>query len=268
MFIIIIIKIKNERKKMLTIQILKIFTYFAMGFFIPVLSRFLMKFYPCSLHSYIGDILKYNFKNKRKNKLNNSHYQNMYNILKKRHFYNKLFYGILFLFLSFTLTYLLKNYINKDYPLILFVILLFLLIFSSNIDNKCRLIPDIITLPMLLIGILISIYCKNNEIYSPILISPINSIISSLFTYILCSCLALMFYFKSPYAFGGGDVKLLTALASFTGFENLGKILIISFIIMLIYCSIKKERFAPLAPFIFTAFIIWIFNEIFFIILF
>ena len=252
---------------MLTIQILKIFIYFATGFFIPTLSRFLMKFYPCSLHSYIGDILKYNFKNKRKNNINNQLHNNKYNLLKKQYFYNRVFWGILFMCLSFTLIYSLKNYINKSYPLILFTIFMFLLTFSSNIDNKCRLIPDIITLPMLLIGILISIYCKNNDIYSTLIISPINSIISSLSAYILCSSLALMFYFKMPYAFGGGDVKLLTALASFTGFENLGKILIISFLIMLIYCGIKKERFAPLAPFVFASFIIWIFSEIFFQIL-
>lgn len=250
---------------MLTTQILEIFIYFATGFFIPSLSRFLMKFYPCSLHSYIGDILKYNF---NKNKIKKIHYKYKHNILKKQYFYNKLLWGTLFTILSFTLTYFFKNNISLYYPLNLLIIFLFLLAFSSNVDNRCRLIPDIITLPMLLIGLLISIYCKDNNIYSELITSPINSIISSLLAYILCSSLALMFYFKTPYAFGGGDVKLLTALASFTGFENLGKILIISFLIMLIYCGIKKERFAPLAPFIFIAFIIWIFSEIFFIILF
>lgn len=249
---------------MLYTQIVKIFIYFAIGFFIPSLSRFLMKFYPCSLHSYLGDMLKYNFNNKRKNKVNNTLHKAKYNILKKQYFYNRILWGILFLCLSFTLTFLFKNYVNKNYPLTLFIIFLFLLTFSSNIDNKCRLIPDIITLPMLLTGILISIYCKNNDIYSDFIISPINSIISSLSAYILCSCLALIFYFRIPYAFGGGDVKLLTSLASFTGFENLGKILIISFFIMLVYCGVKKEKFAPLAPFIFSAFIIWIFTEFLF----
>ena len=250
---------------MLSTQILNIFIYFAMGFFIPVLSRFLMKFYPCSLHSYLGDMLKFNFKNKnKKNKANKSLYAKQYNLLKKQYLLNKILWGVLYVSLCITLSILIKKYINKDYPLISLYIILFLLGFSSNIDNRCRLIPDIITLPLLLVGFLNAVLCENSHISSTLIISPLNSIFSSLGAYILCSSLALIFYFKIPYAFGGGDVKLLTSLASFTGFENLGKILIISFIIMVGYCGIKKDKFAPLAPFIFSSFILWIFGEIIF----
>lgn len=253
---------------MLSEQILKIFLFFSIGFSIPSLSRFLMKFYPCSLHSYLGDLLKYNFKKKSNKKQNKtSLYHNKINTLKKQYFFNRILWGILYTIICITLTYLIENYIDKDYPLILLYIILFLLGFSANIDNRCRLIPDIITLPLLLIGFLIAVLSANSNSYSALTISPLDSIFSSLGAYILCSSLALLFYFKIPYAFGGGDVKLLTSLAAFTGFENLGKILIISFIIMVGYCGVKKERFAPLAPFVFSAFIIWIFAEIIFEIL-
>ncbi len=250
---------------MLSNQILNVFIYFAIGFLIPVLSRFLMKFYPCSLHSYIGDILKYYFNNKKhKMPYNKLLKNNKYNYLKKQYFYNKCIWGIIYTCLSITLTYLIKNHINESYPLILLHIFMFLLLFSANIDNRYRIIPDILTLPMLLIGILISIYCEKYNIRNTLIITPFNSIISSISAYILCFTISLMFYFKSPYSFGGGDVKLLVSIASFTGFENLGKILVISFPLMFIYCKSKKINFAPLAPFIVIAFFIWFFSSFFY----
>ena len=71
-----------------------------------------------------------------------------------------------------------------------------------------------------------------------------------------------MFYFKKPFAFGGGDVKLLSAVAAFSGFTELGKILMVSFAIMFVFCRAKKVQSAPLAPFVFAAFVLWIFYKI------
>lgn len=244
---------------MFTSKILYIVVYFATGFFIPILSRFLMKFYPCSMHSYVGDILKHYFNNKKhKLKHNNQHY----NLLKRRYFYNKILWGILYVFLFTTLSFLVKNNISKDYPLLLLFIFLFLLGFSSNIDARYRIIPDIITLPMLIIAILISVYTQEHNIITPLNISIINSIYSVLFIYILCFTFALMFYFKYPYSFGGGDVKLLIAIAGFTGMENLSIILILTFIFATIFYLLKKEKYLALAPLIFPAFLVWIFIKI------
>ncbi|MCR5506448.1 MAG: hypothetical protein K6F04_01215, partial [bacterium] len=79
---------------MFTNRILTIAIYFSTGFFIPVLSRFLMKFYPCSMHSYFGDMLKFYFKKKRyKVKVDNK----KYNYLKKQYFYNKILWGSFYL---------------------------------------------------------------------------------------------------------------------------------------------------------------------------
>ena len=240
-------------------KILYIVIYFATGFFIPVLSRFLMKFYPCSLHSYVGDILKYLF-NVKLNKL--KHNNNKHNILKKQYFYNKLLWGILHVCLFATLTFLIKNNISKDYPLHLMFIFLFLLGFSSNIDARYRIIPDIITLPMLIISLLTTIYTQEHNIISPINISINNSIYSMLYVYILCFTFALMFYFKYPYSFGGGDIKLLTAVAGFTGVENLSIILIFTFIFAMIFYTLKKEKYLALAPLVFPSFLVWLFVKI------
>ncbi len=246
---------------MFTNRILTFAIYFSTGFFIPVLSRFLMKFYPCSMHSYFGDILKFCF-NKNKHKV--KHNSNKFNLLKKQYFYNRLLWGFGYLLLFSTLEYLTPIYINKSYPLYLLFIILFLLGFSANIDSKCRLIPDIITFPLLMIAIFASVYSTENKIFSPIFISSFDSIFSAIAGYLLCFTLALMFYFKNPYSFGGGDVKLISAISAFIGIINLSWILIFSFLFSIIFLIIKKEKYLALAPLVFYSFIIWLFLKIFF----
>lgn len=244
---------------MFTNRILTFAIYFSTGFFIPVLSRFLMKFYPCSMHSYFGDILKFYFnKNRRKVKNKNT----KLNLLKKHYFYNRILWGIGYLILFTLLEYLTPIYINKSYPLTLLFIILFLLGFSANIDSRCKLIPDIITFPLLMFSILTSVYNTKYEIYSSLFISSFDSIFSAIASYTLCFILALMFYFKSPYSFGGGDVKLICAISAFIGLVNLPWILAFSFIFALVFLLIKKERYFALAPLIFYSFILWLFLKI------
>ena len=244
---------------MFTNRILISLIYFSTGFFIPVLSRFLMKFYPCSMHSYFGDILKFYFNKKRRKQKLNKH---KLNILKKQYLFNKILWGTLYLILFTLLDILIPNYINSNYPLTLLFILLFLLGFSSNIDTRCRLIPDIITFPMLMTSFLIASYTQNNGIFTTLNISTLDSIYSAIGAYILCFALALIFYFKNPYSFGGGDVKLISAISAFIGFANLSWILIFSFVIALFMLILKKERYVALAPLVFISFIMWIFFKI------
>ncbi len=248
---------------MFTNKILLFGLYFSTGFFIPVLSRFLMKFYPCSMHSYFGDILKFYFnKNRYKTKL----YNNKRNLLKKQYFYNKLLWGFGYGILFTTLDTLAPIYINKSYPLILLYIILFLLGFSANIDARCKLIPDIITFPLLLTCFLSAVYNTNYKVFSPLFISSFDSIFSAIAGYTLCFILALMFYFKNPHSFGGGDVKLISAISAFTGIVNLSWILGFSFLFALVFLTLKKEKYLALAPLTFTSFILWLFLKVLYII--
>ncbi|MBR1544871.1 MAG: prepilin peptidase [Alphaproteobacteria bacterium] len=244
---------------MFTNRILTSLIYFSTGFFIPVLSRFLMKFYPCSMHSYFGDMLKYYF---NKNKYKVKDYNKRYNHLKKQYFYNKLLWGVSYLITFTLLEYLTPIYINKSYPLILLYIILFLLGFSANIDAKCKIIPDIITFPMLMISILIAVYNTDNKIFSSLYITSFDSIFSAIASYLLCFTLALMFYFKNPYSFGGGDVKLISAISAFTGLVNLSWILIFSFAFAMVFFALKKEKYLALALLVFPSFILWLLLKI------
>ncbi len=233
---------------------------FATGFFIPTLSRFLMKFYPCSLHSYIGDILNFYLnKNKIKSKLDNNKLKH----LKKQLFLNNIIWGLLYFSFYITLT---KSSTFQNYStntLILLFTYLFLLGFSANIDNRFKIIPDIITYPLFMLTFLLSIELKNAPI-NIFNIDPIYSILSSIFTYFLCTITALIFYFKNPYSFGGGDVKLLSAIAGFMGMKNIPILLFISFIISTLLVLIKKNKYIKLAPVLFLSFLILTSYKIFF----
>ncbi len=240
-------------------KILPLAIFFSTGFFIPVLSRFLMKFYPCSMHSYFGDILKF-YINKKQFKLKHTHKQ--YKYLKKQYLYTKLLWGALYLILFTLIGYLVKNYVSESYPLILLYIFLFFIGFAANIDSRCRLIPDIITFPLMMVAFLISAYCQNNKVFSQIYISDLTSIYSAISAYILCFILALLYYFKNPYSFGGGDVKLISAVSAFVGFFDLPWIFLFMFVAGIFYVFIKKEKFLPLAPMIFISFIVWLLLKI------
>jgi prepilin signal peptidase PulO-like enzyme (type II secretory pathway) len=109
-----------------------------------------------------------------------------------------------------------------------------------------------------MVGFLIAVRTQVASLETALNITPLYSIYSSIYTYILCFGIALAFYFRKPYAFGGGDVKLLSAVAAFAGFEALGKMLVASFLIMAVYSLLKKKKSAPLAPFIFASFLLWL----------
>ena len=233
--------------------------YFSIGFFIPTLTRFLSKFYPCSTHSFLGDIIKYYFNKKT---VKTIHYINKYNSLKLQLFKNKLLWGFLYFIIFNLLDLFTMIYINQSNTLIYLFIYLFLLGFAANIDYKTGLIPDIITFPMLILGSFILIYTEINNIYLPIITTNLNGIISSLYIYILTTTLALIYYFKNPYSFGGGDVKLLSAIAILIGLKDTSIILIISSIITTILFLIKRIKSIKLAPIIFIAFLIWMFSKL------
>ena len=240
-------------------KILTFGIYFSTGFFIPILSRFLIKFYPCSLHSFLGDIIKHYF-NKKQHKT--QHYITKYKSLKLQYLLNKIMWGIFYLIIFILLKNLLPINITSSNTLIILFISLFLLGLSANIDNRSKLIPDILTFKMILVNFLFLILCEKNNIFSYLNITPIESILSAIIIYVLTSILALIFYFKNPYSFGGGDVKLITAVTVLTGIKNISYIILITFFISLLTTLIKKDKYFALAPIIFISFLIWLFSLI------
>ena len=53
---------------------------------------------------------------------------------------------------------------------------------------------------------------------------------------------------KHPDAFGGGDIKLLSAVGAWTGFEQIPALILISALVFGVFCLAKRERIGAFGP--------------------
>ena len=218
--------------------ILLFLSYFAIGFLLPVLGRRMIAAYPCCWHSYFGDMLKFYF---RRGDVIVSRKKPKHNLLKNRYNFSKVMWGFLYMIL-----FGIYGFVNPvDEVSVFGFIFLYLFGLAVYIDMKRQIIPDILTFGMLIFAVM----SGDAEL----------AIINALVVYILTSVLALAFYFRHPYGFGGGDVALLAAIAAFIGLEATGFAIVFGSILMTGWCAWKKQRAAPLAPFVFAGVILWLF---------
>ncbi|MEW6557246.1 MAG: prepilin peptidase [Elusimicrobiota bacterium] len=158
--------------------------------------------------------------------------------------------GLLFLF----------GYLNFciSFNLLIFLILSIYLIIISFIDLHLRIIPDILSVSLLIFGLLSSFVnpiVKNNFFCS------IGGAILGAGILWLVAIIGARIYKKE--VMGGGDVKLLAAGGSFLGVQNVFVALLIACFIggltglLLMLIGIKKRTdFIPFGPFISIALLI------------
>ena len=105
-------------------------------------------------------------------------------------------------------------FLGYGLQLVTFVYMFFCsaLIIITFIDLKENIIPDVLSLPFLLLGFLMSFFLKN--------LSPINSLLSILAGGGVLLLVAILgsFLFKKE-AMGGGDIKLAAMVGAFLGWQ-------------------------------------------------
>jgi leader peptidase (prepilin peptidase)/N-methyltransferase len=148
---------------------------------------------------------------------------------------------LLFLWLKFGLSYLFFKY--------LLFLSSFLIIFFTDIEEY--IIPDVITLPCIVIGLGMAVWEKN----------VLNAILGGLYGY--CFFVIIAFFAKLYYkkdAIGGGDMKLAAYIGTFWGFRQIVLTTYFSFIvggvIAVFLILIKKKKrtdYIPFAPAIIIA---------------
>ena len=136
--------------------------------------------------------------------------------------------------------------------------MLFLLM---EIDNRMMLLPDLITLPLLISGFA---YASFNGFIlgDDITLAVQNSVLGSIFGYTIPTIAALFMVRKNSEAFGGGDIKLLSAIGAWVGLATIQTIILISCIVFAISCFINKKRVGAFGPSIVIATLITIFTLI------
>lgn len=143
--------------------------------------------------------------------------------------------------------------------LIWFLLFVCPLITISIIDFELRIIPDVISLPFIVVGIAVQIFEQLYQTYPVIEFSGVWAAlkISGLGILIGGGTLLLLAEIfsriKGTDAMGGGDIKLAAMLGAFLGWRSLIFIFFLGSIVALVYVvvvyAIKRERSDNIIPF-------------------
>lgn len=144
-------------------------------------------------------------------------------------------------------------------PWLLFLILALLLLYE--IDERMFLLPDILTIPLLIGGFAYSVFTIQSSqeyIFSAAQLSVLGAIAG----YVLPVLASVFLIKKYPDCFGGGDIKLLAALGAWLGLETVPFLILLSSAVFAIFSIIKRQRSGAFGPAIVIATIILVFFNI------
>lgn len=172
--------------------------------------------------------------------------------LEKKYFFNfnnknEILFKVLFITLIIFNFYFFKNEISKFIFSSIFISLTMPMFF---IDLKYYLLPDILTFPLIIIGILIN----SNGIFSG---GVINSILGAFLSYLILYLIYYLFLkIKKIEGIGLGDLKLISAIGAWFGYgEIINIVTIASFIGLMLSMYLKyikkvENGKIPFGPFL------------------
>ena len=134
-------------------------------------------------------------------------------------------------------------YISNMYPPYLwgwFAAFCYVICVCIIIDQQFFLLPDFWTIPLLLLGFAFCLYCP--------LISSSESLYGAVFGYSVCVASVFFVRLFKQTEFGGGDVKMLTALGAWLGYTGLSYTLVLSFVLFLIPALLNQKRAGAYGP--------------------
>ncbi len=222
---------------------------FIFGFSIPYLSRRFAKFMPATFAYALYDIFKINKKTssiKRKSSL-------QYTNLHKKYVMRSFGWGVVLSALCYLLS--ICTLPTETPWLVFFILTLFLL---YEIDKRMLLLPDLLTVPLLIIGFTYASFA-GDLLGDDTTQSVANSSLGAIFGYFMPVISSLFLIRKSPDVFGGGDIKLLSAIGAWLGLGVVPFVILLSCIVFGITCFIKKERSGAFGPSIVISTIIMLF---------
>ena len=110
----------------------------------------------------------------------------------------------------------------------------------TAIDDQYFLLPDVLTVPLLFLGFGFSIWGGE--------ITPQMSFFGALYGYLLPTLSVFLVHPFIKDSFGGGDVKMLTALGAWFGFFGLSVLLMISVCSFSVWSICMKKRSGAYGP--------------------
>ena len=203
-----------------------VFCAFVFGFCVPYMARRFNKFMPATFAGALVELFRHEKKLKaiRKNKLY------------KKFMWRSLMCGlvnalIIFLALHFTTT------INPAF-LTLYICLLLLM---AEIDFRSLLLPDILTVPLLLSGLLAASFDMG-------FVTVNESVLGAFAGYFLPVAVSLLIVWRKKDAFGGGDIKLLAAIGAWLGVEGLLYVIMVSSVLGILFAIVMRKKVMAFGP--------------------
>jgi leader peptidase (prepilin peptidase)/N-methyltransferase len=125
-----------------------------------------------------------------------------------------------------------------------YLIFFSLLLIGSFIDAERQIIPDVITIPGIIVGLFLSFFTIG--LFSSFLGAAVGALIVGLFA------ILGKFIFKKE-AMGGGDIKLLAMIGAFTGWVDVLWVLFLGSLLGLVFGLARRQKVLPFGPFLSAA---------------
>lgn len=117
----------------------------------------------------------------------------------------------------------------------------FVLLLLAEIDRRMLLLPDILTVPLLIAGFVFAA-CVGAPV------SAAESAAAAAIGYLLPVVATLLMLWRSTEAFGGGDIKLLAAIGAWLGAENVIYVILLACLIFGLYAACRRQRAGAFGP--------------------
>ncbi len=199
---------------------------FVFGLFVPYTARRFAKFMPASFAFALWQIVKPSVNAKK--------------ILKSPLYRSYLLRSLMSALLTATLSYLFLHCFGTE-NLWWKLTFLWILLLLSEIDLRTFLLPDILTVPLLILGFFAAAWNCGFTI------AP-DSALGAAAGYFLPSLAALFLVWKNRDAFGGGDIKLLAAIGAWMGLELLLYTVLLASLGQLAILLLRRRQAAAFGP--------------------
>ena len=193
------------------------------GLFIPYLARRFSKFMPATPAYALYRILKPVRSVSRAKRAGNPEYRRLMTRYRMR-----------------SISYLAAERFSDIY-IVWYLGLIWTLLLLTEIDNRMMLLPDILTVPLLIAGFAYSVFVSQWVI-------PAESVLGAVTGYMLPVVASAFLVWKNKDAFGGGDIKLLAALGAWLGMELVIYTMILASVLFVLYALARRMRVGAFGP--------------------
>ena len=212
---------------------------FIFGGIIPYMARRFAKFMPATPAYALYRLVKPNKHTSRENE--------KYKLLKRKYVLRSLIYALICAGISAVVVYKFGELSEAWWIVFVWVMLLL-----AETDFKMYLLPDILTVPLLICGFFFAASSFNPEV------GAFESALAALLGYAVPVVATILMLWKSKEAFGGGDIKLLSAIGAWLGVEGLLYTILISWVIFAVCMLIKRKRTGAFGPALSAAAIVYL----------